>query len=124
MYVDQMTDDIVAVTRHCPDTHESVIFVAHCAFRVPGNDDIPDIHRAFSKHVPPVVISGKSVYFRFIYIDLLQIYFKSGFNRNIAEMIEELLEKSVLKNFIPNQCERKIFRKNNISYRLIRGKKC
>ena len=55
-----MTDDIVAITRHCPDTHESVIFVAHCAFRVPENEDIPDIHRTFSKHVPPVVISGKS----------------------------------------------------------------
>ena len=85
-----MTDDIVAVTRHCPDTHESFIFVAHCAFRVPRNEDIPDIRRTFSKHIPPVVVSGKSDG-SFQSCRLANIL-KSGFNRNIAEIIEELLK--------------------------------
>ena len=61
IYVDQVTEEIIAVTRHCPAHHKSYILMAHTAFWPPGEWAIattsgPNI--GFSD-VPPLTIQGQ-----------------------------------------------------------------
>ncbi|XP_028282971.1 glycogen debranching enzyme isoform X1 [Parambassis ranga] len=52
VYVDQVDADIVAVTRHCPSTHQSVVAVSRTAFKDPKT------HK-YDNSGPPMFIPGK-----------------------------------------------------------------
>lgn len=51
VYVDQLDEDTVAVTRHCPSTHQSVVCVSRTAFRN------PETHQ-YREHLSPMYIPG------------------------------------------------------------------
>ncbi|KAJ8965550.1 hypothetical protein NQ314_004050 [Rhamnusium bicolor] len=53
VYVDQMDSDIVAVTRHRPDTHQSYILIAFTAFGHPNED--AGIHQ---RNIKPLKLEG------------------------------------------------------------------
>ncbi|XP_071397544.1 glycogen debranching enzyme, partial [Centroberyx affinis] len=52
VYVDQVDEDVVAVTRHCPSSHQSVVAVSRTAFKNPKTHHYRD-------DVPPMFIPGK-----------------------------------------------------------------
>ncbi|CAN9502909.1 unnamed protein product [Ophioblennius macclurei] len=52
VFVDQVDADIVAITRHCPSTHQSVVTVSRTAFWNPKTHQ-------YDANVPPMFIPGK-----------------------------------------------------------------
>ena len=59
--MDQVTEEIVAVTRHSPSTHQSVILMAHTAFSPPQSWAVPTTSRPETNftHVPPLTVPGR-----------------------------------------------------------------
>nr|XP_015838644.1 PREDICTED: glycogen debranching enzyme [Tribolium castaneum] len=53
VYVDQMDPDVVAVTRHCPETHESYVLVAFTAFTHP-----PEGAEGHQRAIKPLRVEG------------------------------------------------------------------
>jgi len=51
IYVDQISPDIVAVTRHSPVTHQSIIMIAHTAFKQPKDHFIKEM-------IKPLEVNG------------------------------------------------------------------
>lgn len=56
MYVDQVDTDVVAVTRHCPSTHQSVVAVCRTAFWNPKTHQ-------YDANIPPMFIPGLNMPF-------------------------------------------------------------
>lgn len=52
VYVDQVDADIVAITRHCPSTHQSVVTVSRTAFKNPKTHQ-------YNNNVPSMFIPGR-----------------------------------------------------------------
>lgn len=61
IYVDQVTEEIVAVTRHCPTHHKSYILLAHTSFHTPPEWLTPTVNRPNTgfNNVPPLTVHGK-----------------------------------------------------------------
>ena len=53
VYVDQINPDVVAVTRHCPVTHQSIVLVAHTAFGHP-----PEGAEHSGCQIKPLILEG------------------------------------------------------------------
>lgn len=76
LFVDQMHRDIVAVTRHNPTTHESVILVAHTAFTHPDPNAGPTGVRPlqFEGHLAEIILEAELTHkyaflvFRFFFV--------------------------------------------------------
>lgn len=58
--MDQVTEEIVAVTRHCLSTHQSVILMAHTAFHQLEPWAIPTLDNPHTHYhnVPPLTVPG------------------------------------------------------------------
>ena len=56
-----VSDDVIAVTRHCPTSHKSVFLVAHTSFGSPHHEAIPTDSNRDTNHcfVPAMSVPGE-----------------------------------------------------------------
>ena len=56
-----VSDDVIAVTRHCPASHKSIVMVAHTAFSAPHHDATPTHSNRHPNHcyIPPMSVPGE-----------------------------------------------------------------
>jgi glycogen debranching enzyme len=60
IFVDQVTEEIIAVTRHCSTNHKSFILMAHCAFHTPPDWATPTFNnpQTHFNSVPSLTVQG------------------------------------------------------------------
>jgi len=61
VFVDQLTSDMVAVTRHAPDTRCSVIMVAHTRFNHKAREDNRNVHLDVEGELDQILLQAKMV---------------------------------------------------------------
>jgi len=61
IFANVVSDDVIAVTRHCPASHKSIVMVAHTAFRAPHYEATPTHSNRYPNHcfIPPMSVPGK-----------------------------------------------------------------
>ncbi|XP_035993698.1 glycogen debranching enzyme isoform X1 [Fundulus heteroclitus] len=92
VYVDQIDADIVAVTRHCPSTHQSVVTVSRTAFKDPRTHQ-------YDNYVPSMFIPGK---IEEIVLEARTVERESRSYQKDEEYINGMLEYTVeIKRHIP-----------------------
>uniref|UniRef100_A0A3P9IX22 Glycogen debranching enzyme n=1 Tax=Oryzias latipes TaxID=8090 RepID=A0A3P9IX22_ORYLA len=92
VYVDQVDADIVAITRHCPSTHQSVVTVSRTAFWK------PQTHQ-YDSNVAPMFIPGQ---IEEIILEARTVERNAGTYKEDAKYINGMLEYTVeIKEHIP-----------------------
>uniref|UniRef100_A0A8C7WWD4 Amylo-alpha-1, 6-glucosidase, 4-alpha-glucanotransferase a n=1 Tax=Oryzias sinensis TaxID=183150 RepID=A0A8C7WWD4_9TELE len=95
VYVDQVDADIVAITRHCPSTHQSVVTVSRTAFWK------PQTHQ-YDSNVAPMFIPGQ---IEEIILEARTVERNAGTYKEDAKYINGMLEYTVeIKEHIPVKC--------------------
>lgn len=61
VYVDQLTKDVVAVTRHCPKTRKSVIMIGHTRFNHSSGETNKDVCLEVEGELDQVLLEAKMV---------------------------------------------------------------
>ncbi|XP_024124713.1 glycogen debranching enzyme isoform X1 [Oryzias melastigma] len=92
VYVDQVDADIVAITRHCPSTHQSVVTVSRTAFWNPKTHQ-------YESNVPPMFIPGQ---IEEIILEARTVERNAGNYKKDEKYINGMLEYTVeIKEHIP-----------------------
>uniref|UniRef100_A0A3B3CD67 Glycogen debranching enzyme n=1 Tax=Oryzias melastigma TaxID=30732 RepID=A0A3B3CD67_ORYME len=93
VYVDQVDADIVAITRHCPSTHQSVVTVSRTAFWNPKTHQ-------YESNVPPMFIPGQ---IEEIILEARTVERNAGNYKKDEKYINGMLEYTVeIKEHIPS----------------------